>query len=288
MQRPKTDLEMLRSFKLSCISVLKDFAESPSSFQLVRTIAQAKATTPPIAAKTLYVLDASFNPPTKAHHQIAYSALLDDHGCAPKSLLLLLATVNADKGNKLAAPEDRLVMMTLFAHELLFDLQQQGSSPSIDIGLIKQPYFHDKAAAVDGSKVYSGEPQQVHLIGYDTLIRIFNAKYYPPDHSLCILQPFLSRHRLRAVYRADDKWGNRHEQNQYVQDIADGKRLAEGAQRAWAHHISLVEGINQDRGIISSTLARESAKSNPTQLDKYVMPTVREWIMSERLYLEGD
>lgn len=281
MDRPELDLEMLRSFKASCASVLKEFAASSSSFKVVRTASYAKSLsiTP---AKTLYVFDGSFNPPTNAHHRVATSALLNDHGSTPKRLLLLLATQNADKATMLASLEDRLVMMTLFAHELLYDVQQE---VSIDVGLVKQPYFHDKAAAVDDSDVYPGSPQQVHLVGFDTLIRVFNTKYYPPDHHFHVLEPFLSKHRLRATYRADDDWGSRQEQDQYVQDIANGKRAAEGAKREWAQQLALVEGRQEGEDLVSSTLARKAAKSDTEKLDKYVMPTVRDWILSERLYM---
>jgi nicotinamide-nucleotide adenylyltransferase len=286
MERSELEIEMLRSFKASCASIIKDFAGSPSSFKLVRTVPQAKKSSM-TTAKTLYVLDGSFNPPTRAHHRIASSALLKDDGSTPKRLLLLLATQNADKATKPASLEDRLVMMTLFAHELLYDIRQ-GESLSIDVGLIKQPYFHDKAEAVDESNIYPGQPQQVHLIGFDTLVRIFNTKYYSPDHDLRVLAPFLSKHRLRATYRTDDEWGSRQEQDQYVKDIADGKRAAEGAQPKWARQLTLVEGRREGEDIVSSTLARKAAKNDPAQLDKYVMPTVRDWILSEKLYLGDD
>jgi nicotinamide-nucleotide adenylyltransferase len=289
MEEPRPDPEMLHSLKASFASVLKDFAASSSSFKLVRTSPHPKSSQATVnIARTLYVLDASFNPPNKAHHRIATSALLNDDGASPKRLLLLLATQNADKAIKPASMEDRLVMMTLFAHELLYDVEQQGISPLIDVGLVKQPYFHDKATAVDESGLYQGSPQQVHLIGFDTLIRIFNTKYYPPVHKLRVLQPFLSKHRLRATYRTEGEWGSREGQDQYVQDIANGKRLGEGAQSEWAEHLALVEGRQEGEDVVSSTLARKSAKSDPDQLDKYVMPTVREWIVSEKLYLEED
>ena len=284
MERPELDTGMLRGFKTSCAFVLTDFAVSSCSFRLVRTVSATKARAK-TAARTLYVLDGSFNPPTKAHARIATSALSEDHGSSPKRLLLLLATQNADKASMPASLEDRLVMMYLFAHGLLSD-PLLDVSPFIDIGLVKQPYFHDKAAAVDESDVYPGTPQQVHLIGFDTLVRIFNTKYYPPDHHLQVLEPFLSKHRLRATYRTGDEWGGRQEQDQYVQDIADGKRIAEGAQHEWAQQLSLVEGRREGEDIVSSTLARNAAKKDPAQLDNYVMPNVRDWIISERLYLE--
>ena len=286
MEKPSSDIEMLRSLKASFTSVLKDFAASPLSFKVVRTIPRAQSPPATILVRTLYVLDASFNPPTKAHHRIATSALLTDDGAFPKRLLLLLATQNADKAIKPASMEDRLVMMILFAHELLYDVQQQGLSPLVDIGLVKQPYFHDKAAAIDRSKFYQESPQQVHLIGFDTLIRIFNTKYYPPDHNFWVLRPFLSKHRLRATYRTDNEWGSREGQDRYVRDIAEGKRLSEGAQPEWAEHLALVECSRKSEDIVSSTMARKSAKNDLAQLDKYVMPTIREWIVSGKLYLE--
>lgn len=284
MEDSIVDQDMLRSLRASYASALKDFAESSSSFRLVRTIPFTKS--PATTAKSLYVLDSSFNPPTNAHRCIAISAFLNDPGAAPKRILLLLATQNADKANKPASMEDRLVMMTLFAHELLYDVQRQGPPPLIDIGLVKRPYFHEKAAAVDASGVYPGPPQQVHLVGFDTLIRIFNTKYYPPDHNLRVLAPFLSRHRLRATYRTDDKWGSRESQDQYIQDITDGRRKDEGAAPEWTQRISLVQGIQGGDGVVSSTMARNAADNDPAQLDKYVLPTIREWIVSERLYLE--
>jgi nicotinamide-nucleotide adenylyltransferase len=280
------DTSMLRAFKGACGAVLRDFAASNSSFRLVRTVSQA-GSPPPAAATTLYVLDGSFNPPTKAHRRIATSAFAELDDLAPRRLLLLLATQNADKATKPASLADRLVMMTLFAHELLYDVKQQFPL-LIDVGLVKQPYFHDKAAAIDESGVYPGSLHQVHLIGFDTLVRIFNTKYYPPDHNLRVLDPFLSKHRLRTTYRTDDEWGGRQEQDQYIQDIANGKRDDEGARREWARQLTLVEGRQKGEDVVSSTLARAAARKSPVQLDKYVMPTVRDWIVSEKLYLKDE
>ena len=280
---PGAEVDMLRALRTSYANGLKDFAASSSSLRVVRTIPhQSAPSTPQI--KSLYVLDASFNPPTKAHHRIASTALLDDPASEPKGLLILLATQNADKNNKPASMENRLTMMTLFAHELLFDLHKQGHSPLVQVGIVKHPYFHDKAAAIDESDQFPGPPQQVHLLGFDTLIRLFNAKYYPSDKKLKVLEPFLSRHRLRVSYRPDSDWGSSSDQQKYVQDIADGKRASEGAQSGWASQISLVDGRKQDDKAISSTLARAAAGKGPAELDQYVMPTIRDWIVSENLY----
>jgi nicotinamide-nucleotide adenylyltransferase len=283
------DREMLRQMEASYASALKDFASSSATFRVLCSI---PSTNPPSSSvtKTLYVLDSSFNPPSRAHMQIATSALQCDGGAKPHRLLLLFATQNADKAPKPASFEDRLVMMTLFAQELQYDVGSnlKEGRPTVDIGVTKLPYYHDKAVSMDESGVYKGHPQQVHLTGFDSVIRIFNAKYYPPAHTFAPLEPFLSKHRLRVTYRTDDQWGGREEQRRYVQDIADGKRENDGAKREWASRIELVEGKADDEEVVSSTQARKAAKEDPRSLGKYVTPTVQDWILSEKLYLEGD
>ena len=275
---------MLRQIKKSYVSALKDFAASTSAFRVLRTVPPAA----PTIAKTLYVLDSSFNPPSKMHLQIATSALRSEGGATPHRLLLLLATQNADKAPKPASFEDRLVMMTSFAQEVLYELGSHGQEgqPAIDIGVTKEPYFHKKATAIEESKFYPKQPEQVHLTGFDTIIRIFDTKYYPPDHNFGPLEPFLSKHRLRVTCRPDDEWGGRAQQEQYVKDIGDGKRESEGAKREWADKIKLVEGKKEEEAVVSSTLARRAAKDDHRSLEKYATPTVRDWIKSEGLYLE--
>jgi nicotinamide-nucleotide adenylyltransferase len=289
MADPKIDVEMLRQMKALYASALKDFASSSATFRILRSI---PGTNPPNSSptKTLYVLDSSFNPPSRAHMQIATSALQCDKGATPHRLLLLFATQNADKAPKPASFEDRLVMMTLFAQELQYESGRRlkADRTAVDIGVTKLPYYHDKAISTDESGVYDGQPQQVHLTGFDSIIRIFNAKYYPPTHTFAPLEPFLSKHRLRVTYRTDDQWGGREEQRKYVQDIADGKREKEGAKHEWASRIELVEGKADGEEVVSSTQARKAAKEDPRSLGKYVTPTVQAWILSEKLYLEGE
>lgn len=289
MEDQKIDAEMLRQMKASYASALKEFASSAAAFRVLRSIPMNN---PPNSCptKTLYVLDSSFNPPSRMHMQMATSALQCDQGAKPHRLLLLFATQNADKAPKPASFEDRLVMMTLFAQALHDETGKslKEGRPAVDIGLTKLPYYHDKAASIDESGVYEGQPQQVHLTGFDSIIRIFNTKYYPPDHTFAVLEPFLSKHRLRVTYRPDDEWGGREEQRKYVQEIADGKREKEGAKPEWADRIQLVEGKAEGEEVVSSTLARKAAKIDPKSLEKYVPRMVQDWIISEKLYLEGE
>lgn len=268
-------------------SSLKEFIASPRTFEILdRVPTEALAQTH--SARSLFVLDSSFNPPTAAHLDIASSALQD----SPRSsrLLLLLATQNADKPTKPASFEDRLVMMNLFAQALRTHLESSLPSiasadiPQVDIGVTKKPYFVDKAAAIELSGEYSKELEQIHLTGYDTLIRIFNPKYYPPTHTLQPLEPFLSRHRLRVTTRPDDEWGNRQEQEEYLQHLARGGREHEGGKREWAERIELVLGHKVNETPVSSTRARNAAQSKDVLLHSLVPAAIGSYIMSQELY----
>ncbi|KAL2833414.1 hypothetical protein BDW59DRAFT_138620 [Aspergillus cavernicola] len=274
-------------------SALKRFIKSPKNFELITSVpldpCQAASSAP---TELLYVLDSSFNPPTLAHRRIASHAILENIG-KPTRLLLLLATHNADKPSKPALFEDRLAMMELFAQDLLAFLVQSGIAttdhntiPVVDIGVTKKPYFVDKAAEIESAGVYPQFLEQVHLTGYDTLIRIFNPKYYPPDHTLQPLEPFLSKHRLRVTMRPDSEWGGKAEQEAYLADLAQGGRESEGGKREWAQRIRLVEGKKPEERAVSSTAARKAIQTNPRDLDWLVPEKVRDFILSERPYSE--
>lgn len=282
-----TDIaDMAARLRTQYASALKQFASSSKAFEVVGSVPAEPA---PVTPKVLYVLDSSFNPPTLAHLRIASSALAENPGPSSR-LLLLLATQNADKPSKPALFEDRLVMMDLFARDLRSALQgSAGSStpdtlPQVDIGLTKKPYFIDKAAEIETSGVYPKSLEQVHLVGYDTLIRIFNPKYYPPTHTLQPLEPFLTQHRLRVTMRPDDEWGGRAEQEDYLRHLAQGGRESEGAKKEWAQRIQLVDGKGTDDRAVSSTRARQAAKSQVNDLDFLVTANVRDYIVSHELY----
>ncbi|PWY93683.1 cytidylyltransferase [Aspergillus sclerotioniger CBS 115572] len=269
---------------------LRHFIASTRSLEVLASVPSERHDPTP-TTDVLYVLDSSFNPPTLAHSRIATSAILEDPH-KPARLLLLLATQNADKPSKPASFEDRLVMMELFARDLLSSLRTNESVPVprnlpvIDIGVTKKPYFVDKAAEIERSGVYPQPLEQVHLTGYDTLIRIFNPKYYPPEHTLQPLGPFLSQHRLRVTMRPDSDWGSRDEQEGFMADLAQGGKDNVGGKREWAERIKLVEGKKPGAPSVSSTRAREAAVKNPQDLEWLVSPSVREVILSERPYTE--
>lgn len=263
-------------------SMLQRFMVSPSNFEILKSVPAPRPSTPDV----LYVLDSSFNPPTSAHLRIASSAL-EENARPSARLLLLLATQNADKPSKPALFEDRLAMMELFAEDLLTSLRSSLSEdhlPQVDIGVTKKPYFVDKAAEIDAAGVYPTALEQVHLTGHDTLIRIFDPKYYPPTHTLQPLGPFLSQHRLRVTLRPDGDWGSAEDQKAFLMSLAQGNKESQGGKREWAQRIEFVEAKDPEDRSVSSTKAREAIRSNTGNLEWLVPRRVQEYISIQHPY----
>ncbi|KAK4670781.1 hypothetical protein QC764_611810 [Podospora pseudoanserina] len=296
--------------------------------------------------RTLIILDSSFNPPTRAHLRMATSAILSE-GRPPTTtnhnvenavdvggraettrLLLLLSINNADKAPKPAPFHQRLGLMWAFAQDVQAWLQQQANTAiDVDIGLSTLPFFHEKSEAIDQVGFYQrGAPEvkmgQVMLVGYDTLIRVFNPKYYGPvaapppgtplDTSVPTaaenkqekprtpmqkaLGPLFQRARLRVTMRTDDEWGGKDEQLKYLQDLVQDDDGEEGGghglgrisgSKEWAERIEMVEGREAGTEVVSSTYARDAAREgNRERLDKMVSDGVKWWIEEEGLYRE--
>lgn len=290
---------------------LKSFAKGSLRFRIISSLPSSDAkplsltSTPP---KTLYVLDSSFNPPTRAHLRICTSALLQGTpSVTPKRLLLLLSTQNADKAPKPAVFEQRLAMMEIFAQEVIDAVKNpypdylrrglQDGEVVVDVGVTKDALFMDKARKLEECWDYTllnghgtrTPMEQVHLIGFDTMIRLLDIKYYPPDHNLKPLEGLFEKHRLRVTRRTDDAWGGKEAQDEYLSNLRDGDREDEGAKREWADKVELVDGRREGEETVSSTKVREAVrKRDEYELRKLVTSGVAKWILDEKLYLKDE
>ncbi|KAL9084192.1 MAG: hypothetical protein Q9165_008178 [Trypethelium subeluteriae] len=170
-------LSRLRSQLPDLTSAFHTFQSRSSSFSILRTI---NARNPASVPRTLFILDSSFNPPSRAHLELATSIFKEaeeQHGgqskyTRPWRLLLLFSTHNADKAPSAATFEQRLALMYIFAEDIIESLRdpnhttfssptsvnphQAGSSSNdpppidlpIDIGITTQPYYTDKSSAI--------------------------------------------------------------------------------------------------------------------------------------------
>ncbi|KAG8527963.1 uncharacterized protein KY384_006879 [Bacidia gigantensis] len=298
------------------LNALHAFKSSPRTFQILHTVGSV----PSAALQTLYILDSSFNPPTLAHSRICTSALLQDpllnvgqgHGSRSR-LLLLLATQNADKPPKPAGFEQRVGMMCVLAKDIRDQVGEmtgrgrqgmrrmddrddnQGEEEdrdllSIDVGVVKTPLFIDKVKAVTESGVYHSksdeerQPSQVHLIGFDTLIRLLEPSYYP-DKTLKPLEELFGKHKVRVSRRIEDAWGAGEEQGKFVRALEEGSKEEHGFQPEWVEKIELVEGRGMDEEAISSTRVRDAVREGEEKiLQKLITGPVGQWIKDEGLY----
>jgi nicotinamide-nucleotide adenylyltransferase len=216
---------------------------------------------------------------------------------------LLFSTHNADKAPSPASFVQRLALMTIFAEDLSRSLKNATpslkadvSEISIDIGLTKEPYYSDKSAAIANTRpsFYSSNPIHIHLIGYDTLIRFCNPKYYPGyDPPLSALKPFFEAgHKLRVMQRPTDasdasssEFGTIEKQAKYLQDLKDGKQENAGFEAAWANNIDMAKA---EEGVgVSSTRVRKAANEGKWDtVNDLCTEGVAAWIKDQALYSE--
>lgn len=112
----------------------------------------------------LGVLPASFNPPTAAHQ-----ALIREAGAAVAfDEILLIVDQQAMDKERLGAPlEDRLLML----------LALYGDNARISVGISNRGLFLEKVEAM--RTVYpAGDTQIYFIVGYDTIVRVLDPKYY--------------------------------------------------------------------------------------------------------------
>ncbi|KAK8913007.1 putative nicotinamide mononucleotide adenylyltransferase [Metarhizium anisopliae] len=256
-------------------NALRSFSASGDAFRVLSTV-PPRTETPPPPPDSLIVLDSSFNPPTRAHAAMASSAVRQ---AGPRArLVLLLAVTNADKAPAPAPLEVRLGMMEALARELAVPPVQ------VDVAVTTRPYFHDKAAAMQGARGY-GRAEQVFLCGFDTVVRIFEPRYYGGSGGMGrALGPFFRRARLRVTMRPDDAWGTAGEQAAYVAGL-EGTLGRSGGDAAWVRRIELVDGVE---GAVSSSRVRELVRTGERgpAVEGLVGAEVARWIDEEGLYRE--
>jgi nicotinamide-nucleotide adenylyltransferase len=108
------------------------------------------------------VLDAAFNPPTLAHWELAMSGA---QASGADWMLVQLSSANVDKGVSGADLGQRLYMLDHIASE----------DDRVGVSACSHARFIDKAEAL--SRI-AQNTRFIFAIGYDTLVRLFDPKYY--------------------------------------------------------------------------------------------------------------
>ena len=160
-------------------------------------------------SKKLGIFSGSFNPLTLAHAKMIEDTVakyqLDE-------LLLLLAKANVDKsvfGLPLAV---RLLTVKKYAEN------RQGFS----VGVSSHGRYIDKVTAL--KTIFPSETEFYFIVGYDTLVRIFDPKYYTDFHSelkaLFIAARFIVANRAEADIKTIETFMAQPEIRQYASYIS--------------------------------------------------------------------
>ncbi|KAL6947400.1 hypothetical protein ACO0QE_002283 [Hanseniaspora vineae] len=220
------------------------FISSAADFLVVHSNSEIRALT---SSTKLLVLDSSFNPPHLGHFNLVQRAIehFEQHGQAC-SVLLQLSVNNADKAPQPASFPHRLEMMQIFAQ----DVQSQLGCDCL-VTLTKHGKFLDKSESI--KKALGRELHIVYLLGFDTLIRLFDPKYYKPLSVQEALADFMQNTEFYCLTR----------------DCQNGEQLnwvkkCENIPNVWQEKIILEHNSDSNTNSISSSAIRDIVKKSPT------------------------
>ena len=200
------------------------------------------------------VLPSAFNPPTRAHLRLLDPALGVE---GVQGGAALLTTRNVAKGIEGAALADRIGML----------LAARASRPGLAVLAANQARIADQAAALRAT--WPGATFDF-VLGYDTLVRLFDDQYYDGPMEL-VLDPFFECHRIVATNRGEVT-------------VADMEAwVAERASRYAARIITV--GLDEEHGRMASSEARARIGAGAGSDD--VPAEVAAYIREHELYAEG-
>lgn len=177
----------------------------------------------------LLVLDSSFNPPHWGHYTLIKKSYEYYHQLYPDkeiNVLLLLSVQNADKAAKPASFDKRVEMMCVMGGILT----QNFDKLSCSVGLTIFGKFIDKDKIIRDR--FFSDGKIIYLVGFDTITRIFDPKYYTPETPAIALKEFMKQTEFCCLTRHDDESDNDSDndseetynvQLNYSKEISDGK-----------------------------------------------------------------
>ncbi|KAJ9477403.1 Nicotinamide mononucleotide adenylyltransferase [Pseudozyma hubeiensis] len=263
------------------------------------------------------VLDSSFNPPSRAHLALLLSQpILARPKRTYDGHLLLFSTQNADKGSGKpgdASLSQRVEMMTLMAKDVERIQSASGHPANVAVGLVDKPLIFAKSTLTwdllkqqqshdQHTAAAVASPRLHWVVGFDTLYRVFQLKYYPSVQEFqqqC--SQFFEQERTTFVCA-------RRDPSSYPQIAADGEEqggdVEEKARREenklleseyvapWVGKGSIgMLDIDPEQAKMSSTRIRELLKDDSVGEDRrrellrgLVPPSLVEYLIESRVY----
>ncbi|CDR88072.1 uncharacterized protein SPSC_03658 [Sporisorium scitamineum] len=267
-------------------------------------------------ALDIAVLDSSFNPPSRAHLALLLSQpILADQKHCYDGHLLLFSTQNADKGAGKpgdASLSQRVEMMTLMAKDVEHIQTASGQTANVAVGLVDKPLIFAKST-LTWDLLKQQQQQQQHqqreevqprlhwVVGFDTLYRVFQLKYYPSlqDFQQQCSQFFEREGTTFVCARRDPssypQLASARSQAQDAKEQArqeEDKLLASENVAPWVRRGSIgMLDIDADQAKLSSTTIRALIKDTGVEkqekrrrLKELVPPSLVEYLVESRIY----
>ena len=200
------------------------------------------------------VLPSAYNPPTRAHLGLLELARTVE---GVSTVAAMLTTNNVDK-SLFGAPLSHRVGMLLAMH---------AESPHVAVVASNAARLMDQGMALQAS--FTGVEFDF-VVGFDTLVRLFDPKYYEDMPSS--LDRFFASHRVIATNRAEAT----------LSAVRDFVRC-EGV-RTYSDRI-LVRELHADHAALSSTLVRGEVAAG--DVGSALTPGVAAYVRTFRLYAEN-
>ncbi|MBI2766438.1 MAG: hypothetical protein HYX53_11090 [Chloroflexi bacterium] len=197
------------------------------------------------------VLPSAYNPPTRAHTSLLEVGAATEGVSAAAALL---STTNVDK-QLFGAPLSHRVGMLLAA---------RSAEPGLAVLSTNAARFADQAEAL---RIQYGRVEFDFIAGFDTLVRIFDERYY--QDMPATLDRFFAAHRLIATNRAQATIDA-------VREFVDQPRV-----RPYRARI-IVRELDPHPASLSSTQARQHAERGDHP--PAVLPAVAAYIREHGLY----
>lgn len=244
-----------------CLKVLKMFEHRGENFKIIYGQHRAKG------HERLLVLDSSFNPPHMGHYTLIKKALNFYQKTNEKlHVLLLLSVNNADKTPKPASFDKRMDMMCLMADMLAEE------SVEASVAITTFGKFVDKSSAIHGE--FGSQVSIVYLVGFDTIIRIFDPKYYAPLLPAQALESFMLNTEFYCLTRGTEV--ETLEQLHYSKEIRDGK-YEPIIPKSWYDKVHVGKNVEKYASVSSSAIrdlfytSPESVRNEiPSRISAYI------------------
>lgn len=256
--------------KLDFYSILKQFTTNKEQFRLIFQNASRPVLTP--TTSQVLILDSSFNPPHLGHLSMIRQGAIDINSTGIslstincKSVILLFSVQNADK----ASQEISNYVMRLQMMKAMCDFINEELGLACGIGITDASLFVDKANLVS-EWLNNKAIETIFLVGYDTIVRVFDQKYYSVPVQKA-MKPFFAKSKM-CVFLRKVKTHDLESQRKYVADL----------QNIYGPNKIHVSKALDDREMeISSSAIRAGIDKNDNQWEKDVIPRVRELLKSK-------